>query len=338
MHIIQNLFENVKILLKNFIIDLNIPLAAALLILMAILMFSSVWNDSATMDELAHIPSGYSYLKFKDMRLNPEHPPLLKDLAGLPLQFINLNFPLQDKSWATDINGQWDAGAKFLYESGNDADKIIFWARVFPILLTLLLGVYVFKWAREIYDERAAILALFLFAFSPTILAHGRYVTTDAAAAFGIFIALYFFAKRLAAFRADEKIFAFHSPAFLKNLLAAGVAFGIAQSLKFSAFLLIPFFLGLAVIWAFSVSAGFRQFFKTAFRAIFYAACVFAVGYVLIVWPVYQFILGIIRPKDKRPTQRLIWRVSVFGRPPIRSFGCRTNRFCVRSPSICSAF
>ena len=131
MHIIQNLFENVKILLKNFIIDLNIALAASLLILMAILMFSSVWNDSATMDELAHIPSGYSYLKFKDMRLNPEHPPLLKDLAGLPLQFINLNFPLQDKSWATDINGQWDAGAKFLYESGNDADKIIFWARVF---------------------------------------------------------------------------------------------------------------------------------------------------------------------------------------------------------------
>lgn len=289
MNIIQKLFENVKILLKNFIIDLNAPLAAALLILMAVLMFSSVWNDSATMDELAHIPSGYSYLKFKDMRLNPEHPPLLKDLSAIPLQFMDLHFPLQDKSWTTDINGQWESGAKFLYESGNDADKVVFWARVFPILLTLLLGIYVFKWAREIYDERAGLLALFLFAFSPTVLAHGRYVTTDIAAAFGIFIAMYYFAKRLAAFKADEEIFAYHSPEFLKNLLAAGAAFGIAQSLKFSSFLLIPFFLGLAVIWAFSVSENFRQFFKTAVRAAFYAVCVFAVGYILIVWPIYQF-------------------------------------------------
>lgn len=296
MNIIQKLFENVKILLKNFVIDLNIPLAAALLILMAILMFSSVWNDSATMDELAHIPSGYSYLKFQDMRLNPEHPPLLKDLSAIPLQFMDLNFPLQDKSWTTDINGQWESGAKFLYESGNDADKVIFWARVFPILLTLLLGAFVFKFAKKLYGERAGLLALFLYAFSPTVLAHGRYVTTDIAAAFGIFIAIYYFAERLSSFKTEEEIseaLRFRSERqfapFLKNLLPAGAAFGIAQSLKFSSFLLIPFFLGLAVIWAFSVSAGFRQFFKTSFRAVFYAVCVFAVGYVLIVWPIYQF-------------------------------------------------
>lgn len=292
----RRISNGVKILLKNFVIDLNIPLAAALLILMAILMFSSVWNDSATMDELAHIPSGYSYLKFKDMRLNPEHPPLLKDLSAVPLQFMDLNFPLQDKSWTTDINGQWESGAKFLYESGNDADKVIFWARVFPILLTLLLGAYVFKWAKELYDERAGLLALFLYAFSPTVLAHGRYVTTDIAAAFGIFIAMYYFAKRLSSFKTDEEIseaLRFRSgrrfAPFLKNLLPAGATFGIAQSLKFSAFLLIPFFLGLAVLWAFSISGNYRQFFKTAARAVFYAVCVFTAGYILIVWPIYQF-------------------------------------------------
>ncbi|MBU2109421.1 hypothetical protein KKB71_00460, partial [Patescibacteria group bacterium] len=54
-------------------------LACGLLLWMFILMFFSAWNDSATMDELAHIPSGYSYLTKQDYRLNPEHPPLIKD-------------------------------------------------------------------------------------------------------------------------------------------------------------------------------------------------------------------------------------------------------------------
>ena len=47
----------------------------------------SIRDDSLTMDELAHLPAGYSYLTQKDMRLNPEHPPLIKDLAAFPLLF-----------------------------------------------------------------------------------------------------------------------------------------------------------------------------------------------------------------------------------------------------------
>ena len=56
-------------------------------------------QESTTMDEQAHIPSGYSYVKYNDMRLNPEHPPLLKDLAGIPLQFLDTKFPVDDAQW-----------------------------------------------------------------------------------------------------------------------------------------------------------------------------------------------------------------------------------------------
>jgi hypothetical protein len=141
---------------------------------MFILMFFSSWNDSATMDELAHIPAGYSYLTQKDYRLNPEHPPLIKDLAAFPLLYLDLNFPADAKAWKDDVNGQWDMGRIFLYESGNNADKILRFSRLPIILLAIFFGWLLFKWARKNYGDKVGLLTLFFYSFSPTFLAHSR--------------------------------------------------------------------------------------------------------------------------------------------------------------------
>ena len=61
-----------------------------------ILMLTASFQESAIMDELAHIPAGYGYVKYLDYRLNPEHPPLIKAIAAFPLLFQNLNFPIID--------------------------------------------------------------------------------------------------------------------------------------------------------------------------------------------------------------------------------------------------
>lgn len=252
----------------------NIFVIVILSVMFLIMIFSSV-QDSATMDELAHIPSAYSYIKYKDMRLNPEHPPLLKDLSGIFMQFLDLNFPINDQSWQKDINGQWRAGSLFLYESGNNPDQIIFFARLGPILLTIILGWLVFKWSREIFSPKAAIFALTLYAFSPTILAHGRLVTTDVAAAFGIIIGSYYFLKWL-------------KNQTTKNLIIAGIAFGIAQLSKFSDFLLVPYFVLLAAIWVIIHSSfQIRQLSLSIIKTISKTAVIFAIGYIFIVWPVY---------------------------------------------------
>lgn len=208
-----------------------------LMIIISFLIMSHVsLQESATMDELAHIPSGYSYVKFLDYRLNPEHPPLVKALAGFPLIFQKLNFPLQSSSWTTDVNGQWDVGAQFLYQSGNNADQIIKWARLGPMLLTLLLIIFIFIWASEIVGGWWALLPTFLFAFSPNILAHGHYVTTDIGATLGIFIATFYFVKFLLQPTA-------------KYIIFSGLTLGIAQLMKFSTFLLIPFFAFLLIVY-----------------------------------------------------------------------------------------
>src|SRR3989338_160737 len=214
-----------------------------LLALMFALMFFSAWNESATMDELAHIPAGYSYLSQKDYRLNPEHPPLIKDLAALPFLFLDIKFPSDHPSWKNDVNGQWSFGSVFLYESGNDADKIIRLARLPIMFFTVLFGWLFFQWVRRRYSDQTGLLALFFFTTSPTLIAHGRYVTTDLAAAFGFFLGLAVFIKCLEHDASGDRRW--------KWLFIAGIIFGLVQLLKFYLFMLVPLYLLLGVLWTF---------------------------------------------------------------------------------------
>ncbi|MBU1136955.1 glycosyltransferase family 39 protein [Patescibacteria group bacterium] len=258
-------------------------LAAVLLIFMLALGFFSILGDSTTMDELAHIPAGYSYIVKKDMRLNPEHPPLLKDLAGLSVLIgskitgAKINFPDQDPSWQKEINAQWDFGAKFLYQSGNNPDQIVFWARLPMLLIMLLLGFYVFKWSREIYGNKAGLIALFFYSLSPTFLAHGRLVTTDVGAAAAFFIATYYLVKWL-------------KKQNLPNLFFAGIALGLAFLTKFSLVLIIPLFIFLTLAWVIvkNWSKGVPILLKSALKSFVLLALIGIIALAL-VWPVYLY-------------------------------------------------
>ena len=190
--------------------------AGLLLLIMFLLSVFSIKDDTLTYDESSHIPSGYSYLTQRDYRMNPEHPPLIKDLAALPLLFLHLNFPKDNPNWTQASPAVWwnqfDFGREFLYNSGNNPDKILFWARLPMILVLVIFGWFVFMWARKLWGNKAALIALFLFSFFPTFLAHGRLVTTDIGAAFGAVFATYFWLEFLEKY--DEKIF---------NLRGAGI-------------------------------------------------------------------------------------------------------------------
>lgn len=246
-------------------------LVTLLLGAMFFMALASMKNDSLTFDEVAHIPAGYSYLTQKEYRLNPEHPPLIKDIAALPLLLQKINFPSYLKSWREDANGQWDFGNKFLYHSGNNPDKIIFWARFPMILIMLFLGWFVYKWTKEILGRKTAFLALFLYSFSPTIIAHGRFVTFDVAAAAGFFIATYYFIRCL------------KDPS-RKNIIIAGLVFGMSQLVKFSLFLLIPFFIALTIAWVYPN----RKKFRLCLRYLKILILIFVIGYLLI-YPVYLY-------------------------------------------------
>lgn len=223
-------------IVKKFIEKKSELLAGIILMVMLLLMIGSAQGDSLTRDELAHIVSGYSYLTQHDYRLNPEHPPLVKDLAALPLLSLNPKFPSDHPAWTKETNSQWTLGEIFLFKMGNDADSIIFWSRVPIMLLAILLGIYVFKFTRKLAGDTAALTALALTALSPNIIAHSRLVTTDLGIAAFALISFYYFWKFLKA------------PTW-KNLIIMAFIFGLTHLAKFSSPLLIPVF-GLMLVLA----------------------------------------------------------------------------------------
>ncbi|MBI2011117.1 MAG: glycosyltransferase family 39 protein [Candidatus Colwellbacteria bacterium] len=289
------------------------------LILVAIfgLMLSVSLEESAIMDELAHIPAGFSYVKLFDYRLNPEHPPLVKMLAGLPLAFMDLNFPTESTSWQDDVNGQWVTGTEFLYESGNNADQIIAWARVGPMLLTLVLIFFTYFWAKEMMGAKWAFLPTLMVAFSPTVLAHGHYVTTDIGAALGFLVATYYFIRFL---NYQSK----------RNLWLAGIAFGFAQLLKFSTVLLVPLVILLVLIFS-----GIKAFQKKSWRTIGIPVVktflIFLIG-LAVIYPFYLLTTINYPPEKQAADTEFILTSFAGGRDPARE-SCKPLR-CVAEATI----
>ncbi|HEX8137892.1 MAG TPA: glycosyltransferase family 39 protein [Pyrinomonadaceae bacterium] len=168
-------------------------LAGCLLLLMATNFFTVIARKTITNDETVLIPSAYYHLVAGNFQLVHELPPACKLLAGVPLLFIQPDevkpdrlAPITDpsaRSWAYMVSFWQDNGARF--------QTISFWTRVPAALLTLTLGILIFRFARELFGARAALWALFLFAFEPTVLAHGRVVQTDIPATFGFLLVCY---------------------------------------------------------------------------------------------------------------------------------------------------
>jgi len=220
-----------KFLEKNY--KLIVGLILTFIFVVSVL---NAWWDSAIFDETAHIPAGYSYLTMHDMRLNPEHPPLLKDLAALPLVFMKLSFDTTQKFWTTDVNGQWEAGHNLFWQMGNNADLLIFWARIPFVLLSLLFGLFIFKWGKELAGILGGLLALTLYAFDPNILGHNHFVTTDLGIAGFMMISFYYFLK-------------FIKDPTWKNVAIGGFFLALVQLTKFSSILLLPIFGLVAIIY-----------------------------------------------------------------------------------------
>lgn len=253
---------------KNII---TIILAGIVFCFMFFIMLKCSIGDSGTVDEIAHIPAGYSYVKYLDFRLNPEHPPLAKALASIPLSFMHLNGIKNDWSWEK-IN-QWEAGWQFIYQNGNNPDQILFWSRLPLILLAMGLGLLLFLWANKWYGKKIALITLLLYALYPDVLGHGHLVTTDVAAAFGFAITIFAFDRLL-----KKKTWS--------TLIWASVAFGVAQLLKFSSFLLFAV-LFILILYRAYLDRSEKDNYWLKFKEYFKSYILVCVLSIILVWIVY---------------------------------------------------
>ena len=199
--------------------------AVCLLLLLAATLITGALAENQTIDENVHIAAGYSYLKTRDYRMNPEHPPLGKLICGIPLLVLNPTLPLQSTYWQLDQEHQF--GREFLYQNRIPADTLLFVGRLGTIAVTVGFAAFLAFWVRRRFGSAAALLALTLFVFDSNILAHGRYITTDMVITTFAFITCMAWTDFVAA------------PSW-RRLILCGVVLGLALASKYSSLLLFP--------------------------------------------------------------------------------------------------
>lgn len=248
-------------------------LAGLLLLVMAATVVSTIRQQSLTWDEGDHIFAGYMTWKTGDYGLNPEHPPMVKMLATVPLLGLPLKVPpLQGRNFKTEA---YMDGRDLLFGNGPayGPDTLIFRVRVMAGVFALLLGVWVLLAGWEMFGPGAGLLALTLYCFEPNLLAHAAYVTTDMAVSCMLFGAVYLFYRYVKA------------PGW-GRLVAAGVVSGLALAAKHSAVLLLPMLVLLMLSEVVFAERGARR--QVALRLAGGLAVIVVVG-VVVLWGFYGF-------------------------------------------------
>ena len=253
-------------------------IVAGVALLLAVLMLQlalAARRNSITWDEDDHLYAGYMTWKHADFGLNPEHPPLVKLLAALPILNMPLKMPaLENRNFKIEA---FLGGKDFLFR--NDADAMLFRARMASALLTLALALIVFLAAQEMFSTGAAFIALALLVFDPNLLAHGAVVATDAALSCFMVAAIYAFYRYVKVPTAWR-------------LVVVGVATGLCLASKHTGILLFPMFVLLALcelIWPRSESqSGDASRGKHALQLALALVVISAVA-VTILWAFYGF-------------------------------------------------
>jgi len=199
------------------------------------IIFSSS-QKSVTVDEIMYIAAGFYHLKTGDFQFNMTNPPLAKCLSAIPLLGLNLELPdLKKGPEKLNIIEQWQFSRQFLYGNVVNAEKILLLSRIPTLILSIILGIYLFSWAKRLFNERAGILALVFYVFSPNILAHSRLATLDLALTVFMFISLYYF-------------WLFMIQPKLKNIILCGICVSLSIMTKSTGFFLIIIFFIFIVI------------------------------------------------------------------------------------------
>ncbi|MFF9140806.1 ArnT family glycosyltransferase [Streptomyces albogriseolus] len=156
----------------------GVPVLVVLLLgQMTVAMVTAALRQTPTIDEPVYVGTAAVYLDEHSLRFNPEHPPLGKLVIAAGVAVAD---PRLEPGFDGD---QTELGRRLLYESGNDPWRVMFWARLPVIVLTLAFGLVVFAFARELAGRAGASVALALYCLSPDVIAHGSLATLDVPAA-----------------------------------------------------------------------------------------------------------------------------------------------------------
>lgn len=168
---------------------------------------------SITNDEGDHLSYGIRFLQ-----LHPEKVRPFDDASTMPVSALNA-LPRAVEQLA--------AGRKLVKTDGGISD--IFSGRYMTLFVCLLIGLFIYRWSKELAGENAGLFSLFLFVFCPNLNANNYLLTTDSYTALLTLLTGYYFYRFLR-----------HSG--WKDFILFSACIGFSQATKQSLILLFFFF------------------------------------------------------------------------------------------------
>ena len=220
--------------------------------LFSLVSVGAILHQSPTVDEPVHLLSGYASLKWSDYRANPEHPPLAKLWAALPLLAMDIKDP-RPAAIAWEIiphtpphTTHTGSVAAKLFFVDNDGETLssgpscsFSCLRCYSVVLSTV-GVKNCSASKPHWHR------CFFMAWTPNIFAHSQIVHTDIAFTGLFFIGSYFF------WRALEKL-------TWSSLALTACFFGLAAATKYAYLAMLAVWGALALVRTLSArSPGMR--------------------------------------------------------------------------------
>lgn len=258
----------------------------AALFLLVLVLVCQLWTSasklSVTSDEADHLHAGYRYLQCRDFGWNPEHPPMAKMVAALPLLFMETTDPIASPcSMTSNKMMDFQVGHDFVFAN---PESILMAARMAVSILAVGLLVCVWFFAQQMFGISVAVVSGVMIAFEPNLLAHGSLVMTDVPATLGFMLSVYAF-------------YAFLLSPGRVRLILVGLAVGITLSLKHSTLIIIVILPPLAAVDALLSDPPHRI--RTALRNLVCLGVAMVIA-ISVLWAVYGFRYAA-RPDDAKP-------------------------------------
>lgn len=229
------------------------------------LSVGSAINESLTYDEVFYLEEGRAILSGGPIR-DPYNPPLMPILAGLPVAM----------GWDAWIRSSTPALQAFI-------------PRMVTILLGSILILSVYIVGTKKLSPNTGLVAAFLLAFHPSILAHSHYVTSDTGVTLFVFLAVVSLLKVLS------------RPSLLRILLFAGAS-GYAVGTKITSLVFIPA-MAIVSLWQIKGRRTWQWIVKHWGKMATGSLCFF-----LLLWATFLFRSDVVikpRPDETRVSSRL---------------------------------
>ncbi len=244
-------------------------LMGVFLVVMTVLMWGPMVNETATVDETTFMGGGYGYFQTGSCRMAEENPLLAQMIMAAPMLLCDVHVSdqaraLMESRAYSQVGWRWNVtfvpvqqlfpngvdwyhdsvaeaqyfGKILVYDPANDAERLLFWSRFTQLLMTLATAAFLFFWARQLTgNDWAGVMAAALWTFNPVALAYGHLAITEPGISLMYSVAIWWFIRTV---KEPTK----------RNVLFLGAITAVTLQMKFLALILLPTYVVLlGVLW-----------------------------------------------------------------------------------------